>query len=126
MTLPPTIFEERDLDPRQSPAELTRTLQQLARTLPPEERQRLRDDWRTLTTDPAERLAQAIWTPPRATSLRDPFARLSERPEPAPPALPALRPTLEDALNMDARQHNLTRLTPPFWPGLDAAHGEEA
>lgn len=118
MSEPASIFERWDLDPTQSPAELTRAMQQLARALPPEERQRLRDDWRALTTNPQTRLDQALWTHPSATSRRDPWACIEALSDGPAPDLPALEATLHDALHLDAQPVTAPALRPPFWPAL--------
>jgi len=120
-----SLFERWDLDPAQSPAELTRAMQQLARSLPPEQRQELRDDWRALTTDAAAHLAQALWTHPRVTSLRDPWAQIEALPDAPTPTLPELQATLEDALHLDARTAPPGDLRPPFWPSVrDTGEGD--
>lgn len=125
MSKPASIFERWDLDPSQSPAELTRAMQDLARALPPEERQQLRDDWRALTTNPQTRLAQALWTHPGVTLQRDPWACIEALPEVPAPDLPELQATLHDALHLDARTGAPPALRPPFWPALrDRNSGE--
>ncbi|RDV38936.1 hypothetical protein DV096_09095 [Bradymonadaceae bacterium TMQ3] len=125
MSKPASIFERWDLDPSQSPAELTRSMQALARALPPDERQQLRDDWRALTTNPQARLSQALWTHPSATAQRDPWACLDALAEAPPPELPGLEATLQDALHLDAHAASPPALRPPFWPALrDRTPGE--
>lgn len=121
MREPGSIFERWDLDPAKSPAELTRAMQELSRSLPPEQRQELRDDWRALTTDPASHLTQALWTHPRVTSMRDPWSQLEAFPDAPTPDLPALQATLEDALHLDARPAPPGDLRPPFWPSVCSA-----
>ena len=114
-------FERWDLDPAADQETLTRKMRQLTRTVDPDDREQLQDDWRTLTADPVARARWALLTPPRASEMRSPWEvaeTLSSSRKPPSGTLTPLRPTMEDALVLPRMDDEEVYEKPPFLPEL--------
>lgn len=94
-------YDLLDLDPSLAPRELTRVLQERARRAGPEERARLQEIWRELTTRESDRIRWALLAHPRpGTASTTSLEALREK---VPPtlvrvALAPLEVTVDDAL----------------------------
>ncbi len=118
MSQPSNPFERWNLDPRASTQQLTRNLKKIARRLDPEEKQELQRDWRRLTSDPVFRARWAMLTPTPVDASNGPdlWKSLNNLVDPKAPDLPALEPTLADALVLPTLKHVDIDLAPPFLP----------
>ena len=113
-------FERWDLDPGKTPRELTASMRQKSRQLPADKRGELQEDWRRLTSDPVERARWIALTPPPVDGdSSDPWDRARQLVDGSESSdLPALRPTLEDALVLPLMNDEQLRADPPFLPEI--------
>lgn len=113
-------FERWGLDPAGDERELTEAMRRKSRQLPPDQRQKLQEDWRKLTGDPVERARWILLTPPLGGGGSTDIWELAEEivKTDRPPELPALRPTLEDGLVLPVMGEDSLRDEPPFLPEI--------
>ncbi len=101
-------FDELELDPRLTPAELTAALKRRAERATGEEKERLQALWRELTVNDRDRVRWAFFAHPRPReaspdsieTLREKVPRYLSRARPAP-----LVPTLADAAVFEGGDH---------------------
>ena len=113
-------FEAWGLDPREDKRSLTETMKKRARELSADERQKLQKSWRDLVSDPVARARWIALTPPPVSASSSPWAQAEEmvKKVPKPTDLPALRPTMEDALVLPRMDDEQLYASPPFLPAL--------
>lgn len=122
-------FERWGIDPQKGPAAITERMRELIEEAPDEETRRaIRAAWEELTVHPARRFRAALGAHPDSHGLLGatpprPLRRRPKKPELGPAEL-LLRPSLLDALDLEAEAHAALP-EPPLDadPGLGGSSG---
>lgn len=115
-------FVRWELNPKDDRKALTTAMQRKSRQLREEEREAMREDWRSLLNEPVQRARWMLLTPPQfseRTSQESPWELAQELlTESTAPDLPKVQPTLEEGLILPGLLDSPQNTSPPFLPKL--------